>query len=91
MESSRERDERADRRARERFSAEESGESSNLVASWCGVTFKVQGAREVESETNESASERNTLHYATWRISRESETLHYEEESEEERARGTER
>ena len=71
VEQSREPDERADRRARERFSAEKSDESSNFVASVCGVTFKVQGAREAESETSESASERNTLHYARSRSTRE--------------------
>ena len=90
-EQSRERDERADRRARERFSEEESGESTNLVASGCGVTFKVQGASEVESETNESASERNTLHYERSRSSMEGETLNYEEETEGEPARSEER
>ena len=55
------------------------------------VTFKVQGASELESETNESASERNTLHHARSRSSKERETPHYEEESEEESARWMER
>ena len=75
-EQSRERDKRADRRARQRFSAEEIGESTRLVSSGCGVAFKVQGATKVEGEANESASERNTLHHERSRSSRQRETLH---------------
>ena len=48
----------------------------------------MQGESEEESEKNESANERNTLHCERSRGSRGGETLHYEEESEAERRDG---